>query len=535
MPQAVLNWRRPKTRLRNRTKYQYDGLQRLTAAEWKDSGGGSLYAYEYQYDKVGNRTRLGYNGTYTYYTYNAANELLSEFTPGGDTTYYSYDGRGNQVQREFVGGDTTYFSYNSRDLVTRIDSTEGGFTPNTFEYNAQGQRTRITNSTGTTYFVWDGIRITHEHDGLGNVTKRYTYGHSPIVGVSDLIDLQHLDGGTDPHYFYHFDQVGGIHRLTDASETLAQTLEFSPFGRMLVETGSAPNPFAFPATYVRSGERDGDMYSPTRVWSALSGRFSGRDPLQVSSSVTTRYAYPVAAIDSTDPTGLCPSGFKPMDKAKQTQYGVRAEGAQLTDHDLSQQFPQIDDRPQSVKLGNFTVSRSKLDCTLRRRCYRSTEREIGVISESTGKWRLLKILSVPNPVEPLIPLFIRDTAFRTRVQKKVDVVNEYDCKACMELAVGPDVVSTQRDTPITKYEYVGTYTSEREGFRSVREQGRGFIGHTSFGLHFIEDPDHQEYGMEWDWWENGSAPSSGIHSPIHGPSKTNSPLPKPTGPRRQRR
>jgi YD repeat-containing protein len=52
-----------------------------------------------------------------------------------------------------AGGDTTYFSYNSRDLITRIESTEPGFTPNESDYNALGQRTRITDSTGTTYFV----------------------------------------------------------------------------------------------------------------------------------------------------------------------------------------------------------------------------------------------------------------------------------------------------------------------------------------------------------------------------------------------
>jgi hypothetical protein len=77
-----------------------------------------------------------------------------------------------------VGGDTTYFSYNSRDLITRIDSTQVGFTPNEFEYNALGQPTRITDSTGTTHFVWDGIRITHEHDAQG---RRVPPARGPVV------------------------------------------------------------------------------------------------------------------------------------------------------------------------------------------------------------------------------------------------------------------------------------------------------------------------------------------------------------------
>ena len=57
-------------------------------------------------------------------------------TPGGETAYYTYDGRGNQTQRSVLGGETTYYSYNSRNLITRIDSTEPGFTPNTFAWNA---------------------------------------------------------------------------------------------------------------------------------------------------------------------------------------------------------------------------------------------------------------------------------------------------------------------------------------------------------------------------------------------------------------
>jgi hypothetical protein len=239
--------------------------------------GTSLYAYEYQYDKVGNRSYLNYNNEHTYYTYNEANELTLEVPLGGDLVYYTYDGRGNQVQRKVLGGDTTYFSYNSRDLVTAIDSTASGFTTNYFEYNALGQRTKMVDSTGTTHFVWDGIRITHEHDGAGNITRRYTYGHSPIVGVSDLIDLQDLEAGGDPHYFYHFDQVGGIHRLTAADETTAQTLEFSPYGRMLVETGTAPNRFSFPATYVSLSDSPSLLLSPGRVYCSSVGRFAARD------------------------------------------------------------------------------------------------------------------------------------------------------------------------------------------------------------------------------------------------------------------
>jgi RHS repeat-associated protein len=270
--------------------YEYDGLQRLTAAEWKDDVGASLYAFAYDYDKVGNRSYLLTNGEATYYSYNAANELTYEHTLGGDQVYYTYDGRGNQTQRKALAGDTTYFEYNAQNLITHIDSTEAGFTPNTFAYNALGQRIRITDSTGTAYYVWDGIRITHEHDGTGALTQRYTYGESPIEGVSDLIDLQALAEAGDPHYFYHFDQVGGIHRLTDGAEATAQSLEFSPYGRTLQETGAAPNRFGFPATYIKLPDLLDDWASPSRISNSKDGRYGSRDPLAFGGGPSS-YAY----------------------------------------------------------------------------------------------------------------------------------------------------------------------------------------------------------------------------------------------------
>ena len=105
------------------------------------------------------RTARKPSGTPTYTTYNAANELLEEVTPGGETAYYSYPPVGGRFARvssrtaRRLIGSPTYYSYNSRNLITRIDSTQEGFTPNTFAYNALGQRICKTDSTGTSYYV----------------------------------------------------------------------------------------------------------------------------------------------------------------------------------------------------------------------------------------------------------------------------------------------------------------------------------------------------------------------------------------------
>jgi RHS repeat-associated protein len=173
-------------------------------------------------------------------------------------------------------------------------------TPNTFGYNALGQRTRITDSTGTTYFVWDGIRITHEHDGQGDITRRYTYGQSPVEGIGGILDLE--DAGGD-HFFYHFDQVGGVPRVTAQDEATAQAFEASPFGRCLHESGSAPNPFASPGNYLRLQDRNGTRLSPTRTFDATLGRFIQRDTKNHEEG-NSLYVWPANdPVDSRDPEG----------------------------------------------------------------------------------------------------------------------------------------------------------------------------------------------------------------------------------------
>ena len=57
--------------------YGYDHRSRLTSEKWTGSAGESIYAYEYDYDGAGNRTRKGLNGTETYYEYYATNRQSS--------------------------------------------------------------------------------------------------------------------------------------------------------------------------------------------------------------------------------------------------------------------------------------------------------------------------------------------------------------------------------------------------------------------------------------------------------------------------
>jgi len=221
-------------------------------------------------------------------------------TPNG----VEHDGRGNQTERRVLGGETTYFGYNSRNLLTTITSTDPAFTANYFEYNALGQRVRKSDSTGTTVYVWDGLNIILELDEQGAVQRRYTHGHTSIHGVFSLISVQDRLGC---RYCYHMDQVGGIHRLTDAWGNVIKSYEFSPYGRILEESGGAPNELSTPGTYTMPHDLPTHRVSPRRFCDTSTGRFNQRDPAR---SDMNGYLAPFAP-GLVDPTGLNGIGYVP--------------------------------------------------------------------------------------------------------------------------------------------------------------------------------------------------------------------------------
>jgi len=303
--------------------YAYDGLQRLTGAHWKTGAGASIYAYEYGYDKVGNRLHIVENGTPTYYQYNAANELVHEVTPGGEIAYYTFDGRGNQTQRKVLGGDTTYFAYNSRNLLTRIDSTKPGFTPNTFKYNALGQRIEKVDSTGTTRYVWDGLNVLLELDASGNVKRRYTYGYSPIPGVSGLLMVQD-DLGCP--CFYHFDPPGGVRNLTDRWENVIKSVAYEPFGRILARTGSGPTDFFFPANTLMLPDINLVRLGVLRGFLPLCATWASGDLVRGPSRYRFVLGNPLSWVDpdASDPQRFDPRTGEPINPATGQPYGLGA-------------------------------------------------------------------------------------------------------------------------------------------------------------------------------------------------------------------
>ncbi len=251
-------------------------------------------------DKVGNRTSLIADGVTTTYTYDAANELTAESSPSEDAAY-TYDGHGNQIARAVDGGDTTYYDCDARNNIAAIWTRDDAITPNYFNYDGDSVRTQIIDSTGETNYTWDGLNIMLERDDSGDLKRAYSHGQTPVHGAFSLLEVEDDQGDA---FAYHMDQVGGVKDLTDASEDVAKSYEFSPFGRVLDETGATPNPFVFPAIYLQPTGLPSLRLSPARCYSVGSSTFLHRDRVPNWSGASS-YGYASSRPTGTiDPTGL---------------------------------------------------------------------------------------------------------------------------------------------------------------------------------------------------------------------------------------
>jgi YD repeat-containing protein len=108
--------------------YGYDGVGRLASAA--KSGGSS---FGYVYDGAGNRVSQTVNGTSTYFSYNAANELCYQgSTPGSCPvpSPFVWDGNGDLTASPAF----TSLSYNPKQQTTAINPVSGG-TAMTFAYS----------------------------------------------------------------------------------------------------------------------------------------------------------------------------------------------------------------------------------------------------------------------------------------------------------------------------------------------------------------------------------------------------------------
>jgi RHS repeat-associated protein len=151
------------------TSYAYDGKGNLLETTNPD---GTIQSYVY--NTLGEVTSsTDPDGHAIGYGYNTNGQLTTENLPGGTSNSYTFDGHGNMLTAVGPGGDWT-FAYNSANLPTSIVEPFGTLT---VQYGIDGNLTRMVDQTGfTTNYGYDAVgRLSELTDGTGDLIESYSY------------------------------------------------------------------------------------------------------------------------------------------------------------------------------------------------------------------------------------------------------------------------------------------------------------------------------------------------------------------------
>ena len=210
-------------------------------------------------------------------------------------TYFYYDANGNTVTEQ-TPEYTRYFDWDGRDMLVRISSTEPDWTDNEIRYDGMASRVSLVDSTGITYFTWDGIRVLKLEDGDGSVKHRQVHGYAPIPSVGDIAQMESADGD---NYVPDADQVGTIWKVLDTSAAVANSYAYDAFGVARSITEAFPSPFRFAGKHL---DQDPALYHfIARQYGPPSGRFLSRDTVGSQRCYVPFRNLPLSKID---PYGL---------------------------------------------------------------------------------------------------------------------------------------------------------------------------------------------------------------------------------------
>ena len=268
---------------------------RVTSITYKQNGTTMLGDLTYEYDKNGNRTKIG--GSFartgipqaiTTTAYNSANHQ----TTFGDKTL-TYDNSGNVEMITDSSGTTTY-TWNARNQLVGISGP--GVTAS-FVYDGLGRREKKTVNSSLTEFLFDGINPVQETSGaniLANIV--------PGPGIDEFLTRTDIAASTTS--FFLPDALGSSIALTNAAGTVQTEYSYEPFGKTTVTGASNTSSYQYTG---RENDGTGLYYYRARYYNPVLQHFISEDPIEFEGGDVNLYAYiwndPV---NYTDPSGQLP-------------------------------------------------------------------------------------------------------------------------------------------------------------------------------------------------------------------------------------
>ena len=159
------------------TSYTYNADNELTKT--KEPNG---TVTETGYDSMGQVTsQTDGNKHTTEYKRNILEEVTEETNPLGKKTLKEYNAAGSLVKLTDPKGRTTTYTYDPANRLTEVSYSSGNPSTVKYEYNKDGDRTKMTDATGTTNYEYDQLdRLTESENGHKEVIKyEYNLANKP--------------------------------------------------------------------------------------------------------------------------------------------------------------------------------------------------------------------------------------------------------------------------------------------------------------------------------------------------------------------
>ena len=338
-------------------EYDFDIANRLETLTNTINVSDSL-TFEYTYDDVGNRTSMTVNGAGTdhVYDYDFSYQLTSVDYPGSGDTVYDYDLLGNREsvtvdegtpttyvttgndlnQYDSVGGtsfayddngnltdDGTYdYLYDTENRLIKV--YDGATLKAEYRYDLSGRRSaKIIHSPSpsTTLYCYDGDQVIAEYNGSGNLLRKFIY--SP--GIDEPI-IMIVPGTPDTWYYYHYDALGNVVALSNASGNLVEYYTYDVFGKCTVYTSYGVDETWFTSDDTPNGTGTSDVGNPylftarrldeettlyhyrARAYNPTLGRFLQPDPIGYGDGLNLYTYVGNRPLVYVDPFGLSKSG-----------------------------------------------------------------------------------------------------------------------------------------------------------------------------------------------------------------------------------
>ena len=308
--------------------YNFDLANRLVnISNASLSGDDSALSFTYTYDNVGLRLSKTINDSISFnYQYDSSYRLLLENDAATSQTSYAYDILGNRVS---VDNGSTEINYISDNCLNQYDSignielsydAKGNLTNDghyryvydsqnrlkeiwlgqdlivSYQYDYLSRISEQTRQGQQIHFVYNANDIiaeyVRENDGTYSILRKFIYGPA----VDEPIVMIEYDGSLEKKYYYHYDALGSVVALTDASAQIVEKYSYDAFGNTsiynasgeFINTSAVGNPYMFTARRYDSSTK---LYSyRARVYNPKIGRFMQTDPIGYADGMNW-YAY----------------------------------------------------------------------------------------------------------------------------------------------------------------------------------------------------------------------------------------------------